>query len=115
GNHTMMPQRESNESSYEQADTTYGRYEGNQAFAHQFDERAGAQPLGDVGGEKMYPVPHNHKNVLRLSMFLIAMVMLLLFAILCLVVLGGTGGWVSFIVAAAVIFLITVVAIDKIE
>ena len=63
----------------------------------------------------MYPVPHDHKNAFRLGMFVIAMVMILLCAVLCLVFLGGTGGWVSFIVAAAVIFLITVVAIDKIE
>lgn len=111
----MMPQRETNESIYEHADPTYGRYEGNQASAHRFDERAEAPPLEDVRGEKMYPVLHNHKNAFRLGMFVIAMVMLLLCAILCLVFIGGTGGWVSFIVAATVIFLITVVAIDKIE
>ena len=111
----MMPQRETSESINEQSDPTYGRYEGNQAFAHQFDERADAQPLGDVRGEKMYPVPHDHKNMFRLGMFVIAMVMLLLCAVLFIFFLGGMGGWVSFIVAAAVIFLITVVAIDKIE
>jgi hypothetical protein len=33
----------------------------------------------------------------------------------CIFFLGGTGGWVSLIVAAFVIFLVTVVAIDKIE
>jgi len=111
----MMPQRETSESSYEQADPTYGAYEGNQPFVRPSDERAGAQPLKEAQGEKVYPEPHDHKNMLRLGMFVIALVALLLFAILFIFFLGGTGGWVSFIVAAFVIFLITVVAIDKIQ
>ena len=111
----MMPQRETSESIYEHADPTYGRYEGNQATAHQFDERADAPPLEDVRGEKMYPVLHDHKNAFRLGMFVIAMVTLLLCAVLFVFFLGGTGGWVSFIVAAFAIFLVTVVAIDKIQ
>jgi hypothetical protein len=48
-------------------------------------------------------------------MFVIAMVTLLLCAVLFVFFLGGTGGWVSFIVAAFAIFLVTVVAIDKIQ
>ena len=111
----MMPEREQSESIYEQADPAYGRYEGNQAYDHQYNERADGQHLEDKGGEKMYPIQHTHKNAFRLGMFLIAMLMLLLCAVLCFVLLGGTGGWISFIVAAAVIFLITVVAIEKIE
>jgi hypothetical protein len=31
----MMPQREAGEPVYEQADATYGRYEGDQNYAHQ--------------------------------------------------------------------------------
>ncbi|HEY6409653.1 MAG TPA: hypothetical protein VIY29_19515, partial [Ktedonobacteraceae bacterium] len=62
----MMPEKETSESMYEQADPIYGRYEGNQAFAHRFDARAEPQPLGDVQGEKMYPIPHSNKNALRL-------------------------------------------------
>jgi hypothetical protein len=53
--------------------------------------------------------------MLRLSMFVIAMVTLLLCAVFCIFFLGGTGGWLSLIVAAFVIFLVTVIAIDKIE
>ena len=53
--------------------------------------------------------------MLRLSMFVIAMAALLLCAVLCIFFLGGTGGWVSLCVAAFVIFVVTVVAIDKIE
>jgi len=111
----MMPQRETNESIYEQTDPTYGRYEGNQTFAGHSDEKAGAQPLNEARGEKVYPQLHDHKNMFRLGMFVIAMVTLLLCAVLFIFFLGGTGGWVSFIVAAFVIFLVTVVAIDKIQ
>jgi hypothetical protein len=111
----MMPQRETSESIFEQADPTYGSYEGNQTFARHSDERAGAQPLKEAGGEKVYPELHDHKNMFRLGMFVIAMVTLLLCAVLFVFFLGGTGGWVSFIVAAFAIFLVTVVAIDKIQ
>ena len=111
----MMPQRETSESINEQADPTYGSYEGNQTFARNSDERTGAQPLNEARGEKVYPELHDHKNMFRLGMFVIAMVTLLLCAALFIFFLGGTGGWVSFIVAAFVIFLITVVAIDKIQ
>jgi hypothetical protein len=111
----MMRQRSENESIYEQADPLYGRYEGNQTFAHRSDWRSDAQLPRETPGEKVYPQTRNHKNMLRLGMFVIAMVMLLLCAFLFIFFLGGTGGWVSFIVAAFVIFLITVVAIDKIE
>lgn len=111
----MMPQRETSEPIYEQVDPTYGKYEGNQPFARQSDERAGAQPLKEAQGEKIYPELHDHKNMLRLGMFVIAMVTLLLCAMLFIFFLGGTGAWVSFIVAASVIFLVTVVSIDKIQ
>jgi hypothetical protein len=111
----MMPQRETSESIYEQADPTYGSYEGNQTFARHSDERAGAQPLKEARGEKVYPELYDHKNMFRLGMFVIAMVTLLLCAVLFVFFLGGTGGWVSFIVAAFAIFLVTVVAIDKIQ
>jgi hypothetical protein len=43
------------------------------------------------------------------------MVTLVVVAILCIIFLGGTGGWISLVVAASVIFLIAVVAIDRIK
>ena len=85
----MMPQRETNESIYEQAEPTYGSYEGNQTFARHSDERAGAQPLKEARGEKVYPELHDHKNMFRLGMFVIAMVTLLLCAVLFVFSLGA--------------------------
>jgi hypothetical protein len=111
----MMPQKQENESIYEPIDTSYGRYEGNQEFSHRSDLRSDSQTLKETTGEKVYPQQYNRKNMFRLGMFMVAMVMLLLFALLFIFALGGTGGWVSFCVAAGVIFLLTVVVIDKIE
>lgn len=110
----MMPQRDASDPIYQQTDPTYGGYEGNPIYSGQHAKNAYAQPPGERAAEKVYPAPRDHKNMLRLSMFVIAMVTLLLFAVLCIFFLGGTGGWVSLSVAAFVIFLVTVVAIDKI-
>jgi fatty acid desaturase len=111
----MMPQREAGESIHEQADSTYGSYQGEQAFAHQSYETSYEQPLRQEPVGKVYSAPRDNKNMLRLLMFVIAMVTLLVFAILCIFFLGGTGGWISLVVAAFAIFLITVMAIDKIN
>src|SRR5215471_7778988 len=111
----MMPQRSENESMHEQAGTSYGKYEGNQEFSQHSDWGTGNEAPRETSGEKVYPQLHNHKNMFRLGMFLIAMVMLLVFALLFVFFLGGTGGWISFCVAAGVIFLLAVIVIDKIE
>ena len=112
----MMPQGEANESAYEQAGATYGRYEGDQANARQYYDTSYEQPLRERpgAGGKVYPEPRDSKNMFRLGIFLISMVTLLICAVLFIFFLGGTGGWISFVVAAFVIFLIAVVTIDKI-
>jgi len=48
-------------------------------------------------------------------MFVIAMVMVLICVVLFIFFMGGTGGWISFLVAAGAIFLIAVIAIDKFQ
>jgi hypothetical protein len=112
----MMPQREASESIHDPADHIYGKYEGNQAYAHQY-ETSYEQPLkeGTGAGGKVYPQPGDNKNMFTLLMFVIAMVTLLLCAVLFIFFLGGTGGWIGFVVAAGVIFLVAVVAIEKIK
>jgi hypothetical protein len=111
----MMPQREAGESIHEQIDLTYGGYEGDQAYAHQPHEPSFERPLRDGLAGKVYPESRDNKNMLRLMMFLIAMAMILICAVLFIFFLGGTGGWISFVVAAGAIFLIAVIAIDKIQ
>lgn len=111
----MMPQREASESMYEQAGTTYRQYEGDQAFTGRHFETSYEQPLREGSGEKVYPSLNDNKNVLRLLAFVIAMVALIAFGVLCLVFVGGTGGWISFCAASLAIFIVAVVAIDKIK
>ena len=105
----MMPQQEANESVHEPTEA-YGGYEGAHTY-HPYEQSLRDSRLA----EKTYPKPSDNKNMLRLMMFLIAMAMLLICAVLFIFFMGGTGGWIGFVVAAGVIFLITVVAIDKIQ
>jgi hypothetical protein len=111
----MMPQKEASESIHEQAGPTYGRYEGDQAYARQHDETSYEQLLREGSVGKVYPAPSDNKNMLRLIVFAIAMVTLFAFAVLCLLAVGGIGGWISFCAASLAIFIIAVVAIDKIK
>lgn len=109
----MMPQKEASDPIYEHADPTYGGYEGNQAYAHSPFETPYQQPLGGAG--KLYAPAPDNKNVLRLVAMGMAMVTLIVFAVLCLIFVGGGGGWISFCAASLAIFIITVVALDKIK
>jgi fatty acid desaturase len=112
----MMPQREANDSTDEQVGPAYGRYEGNQTSTHQQQyESPYEQSLSQGVAGKVYPAPRNNKNIYSLIVFVIAMAMLLLFALLAIFFIGGTGGWVTLIVIAGVIFLMAAVTIDKIQ
>ena len=73
------------------------------------------QPLREEPGEKVYPPVSDNKNMLRLVWFGIAMVALLAFAVICLVIVGGTPGWISFIAAAFTIMVIASTAISTIK
>jgi hypothetical protein len=116
GKHNMMPQREASESIHEQPGPTYGRYEGNQASsAYQHSETTYEQELREGPVGKVYPLPRDNKNVLRFALAVIAMVMLLLFGLLFVVFIGGTGGWISFAAASFAIFIIAAVGLDKIR
>lgn len=108
----MMPQREANESTHEQAGPTYGSYEGDQVQHDQtfYEPLLKAGPVG-----KVYAEPSDNKNILRLIAMAMAMVTLIAFGFLCLVFVGGTGGWISFCAACLAIFLVTGITIDKIK
>jgi hypothetical protein len=102
----MMPQREPSESIHEQTNSTYGRYEGDQEYARLQGETSYEQPLREGPGGKVYP-PLSDKIFRQfLLVFVISLVTLFAFAILCLIVVGGTPGWISFIAASFVFFCI---------
>jgi hypothetical protein len=111
----MMPQREAGSPIDEQAGSTYGGYEGNQADAYQQFETSYQQPLQEERAAKVYAPAHDNTNTLRLTAFAIAMGTLIMLAVICLVFVGGPGGWISFCAAALAIFLVAAVAIDKIK
>ncbi|MDQ2888002.1 MAG: hypothetical protein M3Y39_18165 [Chloroflexota bacterium] len=111
----MMPQREANQSPDEQVDSSYGRYEGDQTYTQQQFETPYQQPLQGGPAGKVYATAPDNKNVLRLIAFGMAMVALIIFGVLCLIFVGGTAGWISFCAASLAIFIIAVVAIDKIK
>src|SRR5215470_11220622 len=106
----MMPQREAGSPIDEQAGSTYGGYEGNPADAHQQFETPYQQSLR---AGKVY-APDN-KNVLRLTAFAMGMATLIVLAVICLIIVGGPGGWISFCAASLAILIMVGVAIDKIK
>jgi len=72
----MMPQMEANEPLRESSGSTYGQYEGDQAYARQnYQQPPIAEPVG-----KIYAQPRDNKNILRLIITVIAMVLLIPFA-----------------------------------
>jgi hypothetical protein len=122
---------------HEQSSSTYGRYEEQQAYAQQsyetpYRETAKGEPLDDDFVEavserivqrlrqetagKVYPQPQQlGGNFQRLVLTLIALFILVLFAFLFVIVVGGTTGWISFAIGSFIVFLITAVAIDKVK
>lgn len=102
----MMSQSNANEPMEEQASAIYGKYEGDQEYTLQHEETSYEQPLRGGPGEKVYQPQRDNTNMFRLLVFVIAMVTLLAFVIVCLVLVGGTGGWISFCAASLAILTI---------
>jgi hypothetical protein len=110
----MMPQQES-DPIHEQTDSAYGRYEGEQEYARQQFETPYQQPQQPAWAGKVYMQRSDNKDVLRLVAMGMALAALVVLAVICLLAFGGTGGWISFCAASLAIFIIAVVAIDKIK
>jgi hypothetical protein len=122
---------------HEQSSSTYGRYEDQQTYAPQGYETPNRQSskgqtldddfvdavserivqrLRQETAGKVYPQPQQFdKNILRVGLALISMAILVLFAFLFVFVVGGATGWISFAIGGFIIFLIAVVAIDKVK
>lgn len=108
----MMPQKEASEAIHQQADPAYGRYEGNQSSsARQHNETSYEQDWREGPSGKVYPLPRDNTNIRGLLWFVAAMVALLAFAIVCLVIVGGTAGWISFCAATFAIMTLAGVGI----
>ncbi|HET8842185.1 MAG TPA: hypothetical protein VFN35_11995 [Ktedonobacteraceae bacterium] len=107
----MMPQEET----HKQTGSIYGRYEGDQAYAHPRDETPYEQMMRVTPIAKVYPEPHNNQNMFRLMGLAITMISLLAFAVICLILVGGIGGLISFCAACVATFIVASVAIDRIK
>ena len=120
----MMPQQE-------QSSSTYGQYEEQRNetpyretskdetldddFVDAVSERIVQRLRLDTAG-KVYPQPQQFdKNILRIILALISMVILVLFAFLFVIVVGGSTGWISFAIGSFIVFLIAAVTIDKVK
>ena len=104
----MIPQSETKESIHEQPRSVYGGYEGDQEYAHQHDETSYEQMLREGPERKVYPPQSGNMNMFYqfVIVFVISMVALFAFAVLCLVFVGGTGGWIGFIAVSIAILCI---------
>ena len=102
----MIPQREVNESLPEQASPTYGRYEGDQAYTRPHSGTVYEQTFREIPEGKVYPPQSDHLFMQFVIVFVISMVALFAFAVLCLVFVGGTAGWIGFIAASFAILCI---------
>lgn len=133
----MMPQMESNGPLREQSGSTYGQYEGNRDYTQQQYEEPQRPPQGvtmdddfieavaqrmarhlaaqGVSGKVHAPPQTYDKNVLRIILAVISMLMLVLLAFLLVIVVGGTAGWISFCAASFAVFVIAAVALDKVK
>jgi hypothetical protein len=102
----MRPQWEPSESKQEQTSSTYGRYEGDQEYSRLHNETSYETPLREEPEGKVFPPLIDKIFRQFLLVFVISMVILFAFAILCLVVVGGTPGWISFIAISFTIICI---------
>ena len=104
----MVPQREVNELTHEPTGSIYGGYEGDQEYARQHIETPYEQMLREEPEGKVYPPQSHSMNMFYqfVIVFVISMVALFAFAVLCLVYVGGTGGWIGFIAASFAILCI---------
>jgi hypothetical protein len=62
-----------------------------------------------------YSLVNDRTNMLRLIWFGVAMVALLAFAVICLMMVGGTAGWIGFIAASFTIMVIVSTAISNLK
>lgn len=104
----MIPQRESNETIHEQSGPIYGKYEGEQEYTRPPVETPYEQMLREEPEQKVYPPQRGSMNMFFqfLIVFVISMIALFAFAVLCLLWVGGTAGWIGFIAASFAILCI---------
>jgi hypothetical protein len=99
-----MLQKEGYSVMQQHADHDYGRYEGNETSStRQYNQTPYEQDMKEGLSGKVYPLPSDRMKFFRLALPVISLVLLVLFALLFVVVIGGTTGWVSFVAVCFVL------------
>lgn len=83
--------------------TDYGGYEGNRLSALTYAETSAERLLTDTQGGKITPLSHSSQNSLRFAIAAMSMLTLIALTVICLLFIGGVGGWISFLVAGGVV------------
>jgi hypothetical protein len=93
-------------------DIPYGHYAGEPQPAG-----SGSEPEPRLVGapSKVYPSRAEQGNLFRFLVVLMAMVTILVLAVICLIIVGGTMSWLSFGAGSFAVFLVTAVALDKMK
>ena len=104
----MIPQRETHETMQDQSGPMYVGYEGAPEYTRQNVETPYEQMLREEPEGKVYPPQRGSISMFYqfLIVFVISMIALFAFAVLCLLWVGGTAGWISFIAASFAILCI---------
>ncbi len=110
-----MPQQEGRSAIQHSADLDYGRYEGNQAGASDHYAPSYAQDIREGLSGKVYPPPHDKRNILCFTLAVIALGLIVLFGLLFGVVIGGMVAAMDFALACLAILIIAGVGIVAIK
>ncbi len=104
----MIPQKETHETIQSQSGPVYGGYEGVPEYTHQNVETPYEQMLREEPEGKVYPPQRGSISMFYqfLIVFVISMIALFAFGVLCLIWVGGTAGWIGFIAASFAIMCI---------
>lgn len=93
--------------------TGYGGYEGNQVSAPTYAEMSSEQLRVSASRDKISPdtgasaqsssVQHGHQSLSRFAIAAMSLIALIALTVICLLFIGGVGGWISFLVASCVV------------
>jgi len=81
----------------------YRGYEGQQFSARPQVETSSEYLFTDLAGGKITPEQRTSQNQFRLSIAAMSMGTLIALVVICLLLIGGLGGWISFIVASCIL------------
>lgn len=100
----------------EHTHSIYGAYKDEQAHTHLHDQMYQEQPsFNEKAGEKVYASPSEQKNRLRFKLVQMSMCTIIACAVLCTISGVDAVGWVGVGLISFAVFLITIVAIEKIQ